>query len=411
MNAPWSRWILPAAVAIWLVYTVAGFRLPWTPIVVSDADSGSALRQLLFTSVAGLSLWSLFVRRQLGSQIQRHFVVIALGAGLIATAIYSDDRILTIKRSIIFNMGVISLLGILSVSERPIRQMQLIVVGLTGIAAWISVAGWFVFPADAVSIPHRPGLAGISGHPNTLAPAMVAGWVVSLGLTAEGRGRIALHAARFGQCLAIWLANSITSIVLMLFAWGVMMLLESSAYRQGVLYLLGSAAVLTVLIIGPDNVKGGALETAGRDASLSGRDVLWEAVWRKGLESPVFGSGYGAFWYEGRGREIVGHWNPRQSHNTYLDLFVDLGVVGTAIVLLIFGGGFFAGWLKVRGLKRGSPRRRAVASMVALAAGLLAVYGFGESFMLKLDKLPMFCLLWFRMLMDQADLDSGEEGV
>ena len=41
---------------------------------------------------------------------------------------------------------------------------------------------------------------------------------------------------------------------------------------------------------------------------------------------------------------------------------------------------------------------RAVASMAAVALSLMTLYGWGESFFLKLDKLPMFCLLWFTLL-------------
>jgi len=44
--------------------------------------------------------------------------------------------------------------------------------------------------------------------------------------------------------------------------------------------------------------------------------------------------------------------------------------------------------------------------MLALTASMLLVYAFGESFLLKLDKMPMFCLLWFRLLMTDSDDQS-----
>jgi hypothetical protein len=44
-----------------------------------------------------------------------------------------------------------------------------------------------------------------------------------------------------------------------------------------------------------------------------------------------------------------------------------------------------------------------MASMMAIAVSLLGIYAFGESFLLKMDKLPAFVLLWSAALLENRD--------
>jgi exopolysaccharide production protein ExoQ len=395
--------LLVAGVVLWLVYTVSGLRLPWSPIVVSDADSGAAMRQLLFTATALLALRRLFITGSLGTVLVQHPGLTALGAFLLASTAFSSDPVLTFKRAVIFNFGLVSVLTIVHLVPRPVRLMQLVVLGVTATAAAVSVVGFFVFPKDAVSIAARPGLAGVSGHPNTLAPALVIGFLVSLGVArSPGAGGWLLRASQLALLVALYMTNSITSFVLLVSGVLIYLILTARPYRRGVLQLLLTSLVLLVLVVGMRTVKSSFFDAVDRDPSLSGRDALWSMVLHEGMKEPLFGRGYGAFWYEGRGREIVGTWNPRQAHHAYIDLFVDLGAIGLLFVLIVFGRALLTGWQRA-GPEIGTRRRRAAASMIAVAVSLLGFYAFGESFLLKLDKLPMFCLLWFACLLDNRD--------
>jgi len=390
----------------WLIYVINGFRLPWSPIVVSDLDSGAALRQALFGAAGAVALGLLFVAGSLGPALVRRKSVVGLGLGMLATVVYSASPVLTVKRSIIFLCAVLALSAFIHRSHSPVRTMQRMLIGGTGIAAWLSIFGWLAFPVDAVSIAERPGLAGVSGHPNTLAPVMVIGFLVSLGVPDESRS-LRLRVIQAGVLIALFLSNSITSIALLITSSLLFLCMTVTSYRRGVAQIALVVVTALVFFIGPQAVKHGLFETAGRDPSLSGRNELWKEVFLEGLETPVFGNGFGAFWYEGRGREIVGTWNPRQAHNAYVDVFVDLGVVGVAFVVLLFVGGTFSGWLRLA--NRDAPEcRRAAASMVAVGLSLMGIYAFGESFFLKPDKFPMFCLLWFTLLLGNRGANGME---
>jgi O-antigen ligase len=154
--------------------------------------------------------------------------------------------------------------------------------------------------------------------------------------------------------------------------------------------------------IGWKNIQAAAFETTGRDASLSGRDALWSIVFNEGKQHPVFGKGYGAFWTEGKGRELVQTWNPRQSHNAYLDVWLDLGILGLIGVGLCFHVALFTHWSRVRG-DIGSPRRRAMAALYAAAFGYMLSYAFAQSFLLRFDSFPFLVLTWSTLLITNRD--------
>jgi exopolysaccharide production protein ExoQ len=77
--------------------------------------------------------------------------------------------------------------------------------------------------------------------------------------------------------------------------------------------------------------------STGRDASFTGRVPLWQELIRIGRQRPILGSGYGSFWSS---RAVYGlwekvHWTPVSSHNGYIDIFMNLGLIGL-LALFIF---------------------------------------------------------------------------
>jgi O-antigen ligase len=77
------------------------------------------------------------------------------------------------------------------------------------------------------------------------------------------------------------------------------------------------------------------LTSLGRDATLTGRTVLWEQVLAMGT-SPLFGTGYDSFWLGKRVERFwdMYYWKPNQAHNGFLETYLNLGWIG---VLLLSG--------------------------------------------------------------------------
>lgn len=73
----------------------------------------------------------------------------------------------------------------------------------------------------------------------------------------------------------------------------------------------------------------------GRDETLTGRsDLIWDVLIPIAWKNIVFGVGYGGFWVERPdGFDFKGHIN--QAHNGYLDVILELGVVGLVLLLVL----------------------------------------------------------------------------
>lgn len=142
------------------------------------------------------------------------------------------------------------------------------------------------------------------------------------------------------------------------------------------------------------------LQALGRDATLTGRVPLWQALWALALERLWQGYGYSAFWL-GPGSpaawvwSVVG-WDPSHGHNGYLDLLLDLGLVGLVLGLVLLLGSF-GGTLAqfIRDRKQRGPEDW----FWPLAGSFLIVHNFAESTFLRSNHLfwVLFVLLCLRV--------------
>jgi O-antigen ligase len=98
------------------------------------------------------------------------------------------------------------------------------------------------------------------------------------------------------------------------------------------------ALALILLLIGDSLVKIVA-STFGRDETLTGRTEIWNTLLDFASRNPLFGVGYGGFW--GLETEITSKLGVGQSHNGYIEVYLELGIVGIVLLsafLLAFCG-------------------------------------------------------------------------
>jgi exopolysaccharide production protein ExoQ len=86
------------------------------------------------------------------------------------------------------------------------------------------------------------------------------------------------------------------------------------------------------------------LDLLNRDVTLTGRAELWNAVMEMIGQQPWFGYGYGGFWLGMEGPSayiwtLVG-WKPPHAHNEFLDVMLDLGLLGLAPFALLLASSF-----------------------------------------------------------------------
>ena len=408
MRQHFLRHFVVVMVLIWIFYTGTSFRNPLTPILLTDENMPSAPRQIMFTAAAGCSLLLMFLTKNIGSSFSINRSVLLLIILVPASTFWSTDKALTIKRTVLFLFAITTLFAVIYSSPKPVEKMLRIVISSVALVAFLSLFVHFAFGQAYTVNPGRPGLAGTSTHPNNLAPLMSIAFIFSLAVKAKSLlGLISLRGAQFLTFLALILTVSITTIFATLLAMAVYSLLALDSYKRGLQHIMIVFVVTVGSIIGWGTLKSAAFQAVGRDESLSGRDEVWKIVLVEGLKNPVFGNGFGAFWTEGKGRELVQTWNPRQSHNAYLDLWVDLGVVGLVIMLFAYPGVLFFRWSAVRG-PAGSDQRRAMSALYACSISYLTVYAFAQSYFLRFDTFTFLTLSWVVLLVGNTDQNRVE---
>ena len=79
-------------------------------------------------------------------------------------------------------------------------------------------------------------------------------------------------------------------------------------------------------------------ESLGRGSTLTGRTDLW-AHCLEFQSSPILGEGFESFWFPERREKIAAFyngWRPAGSHNSYLDIYLDLGLIGLSLLIALF---------------------------------------------------------------------------
>ena len=141
-------------------------------------------------------------------------------------------------------------------------------------------------------------------------------------------------------------AHSATSWVGLFLSLLTMVLLGLRAVNKKVIgtYVVAGIVLLIVAQLTFD-VYGHIVDFSGHEETIQGRGRLWQICLQMDT-NPIFGTGFESFWLGERLQKIWAevHWNPGQAHNGYLELYLNLGLVG----LFIFLGVIIATFWKIR---------------------------------------------------------------
>jgi O-antigen ligase len=153
-----------------------------------------------------------------------------------------------------------------------------------------------------------------------------------------------VQAVLFGEVM--WLsrrAQSMTSMATF-FMVGFMVLLiglyQWARKPMFVHFYVASATFVTVLalFLSPSS---GLVEKLGRNSTLTGRTEIWNLV----LNMPInrlLGTGFESFWLGDRLQYIwnLYWWHPNEAHNGYIEILLNLGWIGLALLAIIMVSGY-----------------------------------------------------------------------
>jgi O-antigen ligase len=107
-----------------------------------------------------------------------------------------------------------------------------------------------------------------------------------------------------------------------------------------ILLFVAFASVIAIAMLQPNFL----FNLLGKDATLTGRTEIWDAVAGSIAKHPLLGYGYQAFWlgFKGESYRIIltVTWALGQAQNGFLDVMLELGIGGLIIVVFLFAFAF-----------------------------------------------------------------------
>jgi O-antigen ligase len=188
---------------------------------------------------------------------------------------------------------------------------------------------------------HAGAWRGIYTHKNGLGRIMILSAVVFLLLVIDAKKKRWLLWCGFGLSVSLLLlSNSSSSLINLMTLLAVISVLQTLRWRYDVMIpaLIFIATVGGSLYVGLTANAGSLLGLIGKDETLTGRTDMWPFVWEKIWQRPWLGYGYSGFW-QGWDSEAASiwyamGWQAPNAHNGFMDLWLDLGLLGVLIYFL-----------------------------------------------------------------------------
>ena len=276
------------------------------------------------------------------------FAVVLLLSWIALSDLWAESTSETLDSLFRLTLNVILALVIFTAVRKP---GQAIGVAAAFVAGATVNAIYGILFVDPEGTAEATRLAGGIGNPNELATILVAALILALGLAALMRGSPILRLLAFGAvviCAAgIFLTGSRGGLVALAVAM-IAFLLTGSRFRGRLLLV---TIVLAFATFGYYNniASPEARERLTDVESGSGRTDLWEIGWRMVEDQPIRGVGGGNFETVSpsyllqpgsieRAEFFIGS-APKATHNSYLEIWAELGAVGLLLFLFILAFG------------------------------------------------------------------------
>ncbi len=268
-----------------------------------------------------------------------------------------------------------------------LKDATMVITGLLVGALAAALYGLAFAPAPVTA--HYDGrLTGTNLDPNELASVLVPGIALALGLAVSMKRRPGAQLAAVGVavfCLLTALYTGSRGGVVALGAMLIAAVLFSGRWRGRVVIVSSVVALFTffyIVALAPTDIKQRIESSSqGESQALEPRTTLWAIGERMIRANPIGGVGAGNFSRSAKHyvlqpgalfRTDVVIFNPSVTHNTYIQIGAELGLVGLGLFFAIAGFSLAASLRAARNFRaRGDPRGEVIAR--CLAIGLVGI--------------------------------------
>lgn len=338
----------------WLAAT--GLTSPTSTIDAAERYlDGSPLDRLLLTGLSFLAVIVLVGRRQkVGALLRANAPILLFLLYCGVSTLWSDYTGVSFKRWIKALADLAMVLIVLTEQDRYAAVKRLLArVGFCLIPFSILVIKYYPVIGRGWSEWGSTSLAGVATSKNELGGICMLFGVASVwrivqvfkGGAGSHRTRSLIpHATLLVMALFLMLtANAITALSCFLIATALIFAasittITRKPWRVHFLVLAFVSMSCLALFF---NAGSGLVETMGRDSTLTGRTDIWKLV--TGMTgSPFFGTGFESFWLGPRLKQIwdIYWWHPNEAHNGYIEVFLNLGWTGIALLAIVFMTGY-----------------------------------------------------------------------
>ena len=266
----------------------------------------------------------------------------AFVALIIASTMWSPVASLTLRRSIVV-LGF-TFFGIYLSVRYSLREQMRLFAWAMGIAAVLCILFIVAFPSLARETGLYEGAwRGVYAQKNVLARMMLLGALNFILLALDSRKyRYLLWLGCGLSVMLLLLANSKTALAAFLAIVILIPLFRALRWNYSVALpfftvLILSCSSIAILLLGNAET---ILKALGRDLTLTGRTGIWAIVLDKIWQHPWLGYGFRGFWLgmEGESADIwyETYFMSPNAHNGFLDLALELGLIGLIFFLLSF---------------------------------------------------------------------------
>ncbi|PPS44228.1 O-antigen ligase [Chroococcidiopsis sp. TS-821] len=314
---------------------------------VQDRTAGLAtdhpIMQAIWLCIYVISVSLVLARpRELIVVLQREKLLLLLVGLALFSYYWSALPAITIRRA--FALVGTTFFGIYLVTRYNSSQILKLFVWTLSIGAILSPIVSLGFPS--IGISPEGGWQGFYMHKNLMGRLMGLNAIFLLLLipsTNSKKHRRFMWAGVILCSLLVFLSTSKGALVTFFALLILYYLYKSLQWRYTVAIpffiiavLIG--AVLALLIIG--NLETIVVDILGKDLTFTGRTILWEYVLQMIQQRPILGYGYQGFWrgLDGPSAFVLDavNWAVPHAHNGFLDLTLNLGIVGLSIFILSF---------------------------------------------------------------------------
>ena len=253
-------------------------------------------------------------------------------------------------------------------------------------------------------------IQGIVGNAHTLAMMCLFALIVfGVLFVARARRRGALLVwAALALVLLVKAASAtvyLSALVVLVVLTAALLARAATSPRKRRNVYIGFGAVALVGVVAAWVLRDALLDVLGKGSDLTGRIEIWNAVWARAAERPVFGNGFSSPWVP---------WDPAfdgwilnhgitvfHAHNMWLDVFLQLGVVGVILMAIAWLALLWRSWFFAVDRPRWDLDAQRPYSAIALAPVLLVavllIEGLAESAPIMLWGWLLLVMLSFKI--------------